>query len=599
MNLAVEMRDVYWRYPSFVGAENPWSIKGVTLTVEKGEVFGITGPSGAGKTTLCRLIMGVLPFGTKLPFQQINYHIRGTVKVLDEVLMHVIESANVVDGVALGKLEGKETLSPRIGMVMQDPENQFLQMSLLHELAFGLSLQSVPPEEIRQRAKLALDMVGLGQLWENAEYIHPLDLSGGQKQRVAIAAFLSLNPEVLVLDEPTSDLDPLGKLEIIQTVRKLKEEQGMTIILVEHDPELLYTFCDRIALIDHGEIVTIEEAKKFYTQIDLLEKHGVAPFEATRIAKAANIDFGNSIPVTNDELIPLIRPSSIKLPARSSLITEDQPVIRVKDMHFQYPDGTEALKGAELTVWKGEMVALLGINGSGKTTLAKILAGINPPGAGRAEVFGKDLSDRRVRRDLPKWIGYVFQNPDHQIFTRKVFDEVAYGLANLQVPLKEREAIIERTLEMVGLADFVNEDPLFLGKGQRQRLAVASVLAMGPEILIVDEPTTGQDFHMINGIMALMEELHRQNKTFLIITHDMSLVANYCDRAIVMLDGKTAFDGSPRDLFVDADLLSRTHLRSPQAVQLSLAFRKTCQDFPILLNLKEWTKALSATTPMG
>ena len=267
-------------------------------------------------------------------------------------------------------------------------------------------------------------------------------------------------------------------------------------------------------------------------------------------------------------------------------------MIEVQDMQFRYPDGTQALNGADLTVRRGEMVALLGINGSGKTTLAKILAGIYSPGTGTARVLGADLSNKKMRRNLPQHVGYVFQNPDHQIFTRKVYDEVNYGLENLGIPAKDRDAAIRKTLDMVGLTGEMDEDPLFLGKGQRQRLAVASVLAMGPEILIVDEPTTGQDYRMIRGIMELMVELHRQKKTVLIITHDMSIVSNYCDRAVVMMAGKTAFAGSPRDLFVNSALVEQTHLWSPQSVRLSLAMRATRPDFPILLNVEEWVGAL-------
>jgi energy-coupling factor transport system ATP-binding protein len=595
MTVAIEVENIHWRYPSFIGQENPWAINGVNLSISKGEFFGITGPSGAGKTTLCRLIMGLLPHGTKIPFRQVNYHIRGSVRLLGEQVTHIDEQANVVDGVPLGELQGKGILSPRIGMVMQDPENQFLQMSLFHEIAFGLSLQDVAKDEILDRAKKSLEMVGLEYLWDDAEYIHPLDLSGGQKQRVAVAAFLSLRPEVLILDEPTSDLDPLGKYEIIQTVKKLKEEQGMTIILVEQDPELLYNFCDRIALVDQGQIVTIAEPKAFFRQVDLLEEHGVAPFEVTQIARATGLEKRDLLPLTIEETIPLFEGKKVNSAPQAAINQAAEPVIQVENVCYRYQDGTEALRGANLTVRQGEIVALLGNNGSGKTTLAKILTGIYAPGSGLARVMGRDLSKRKVRRNLPQWIGYVFQNPDHQLFTRRVYDEVEYGLINLNVPAAKREDIIHKTLEVVGLADKEDEDPLFLGKGQRQRLAVAVVLAMGPEILIVDEPTTGQDYRMISGIMSLLDELHKQNKTILIITHDMSLVANHCDRAVVLRDGQTVFDGEPRELFAKPPLLESTHLRSTQSVGLSLALQKKNPQFPILLKVHEWAEIFAET----
>jgi energy-coupling factor transport system ATP-binding protein len=478
-------------------------------------------------------------------------------------------------------------------MVMQDPENQFLQMSVLHELAFGPSLLGLEPDEIRRRAREALELVGLEYLWADAESIHPADLSGGQKQRVAIAAFLALRPEVLILDEPTSDLDPIGKHEIIQTVRQLKKEKGVTILLVEHDPELLYTFCDRIALMDQGQLVTVASPEEFYAQTEFLEAYGVASFEVSRIAQRLGLTNGAPPPVSIEALLPLLPTHPGKPISDTPISPQTDPVIEVENLTYRYQDGTRALHGVTLTLQRGEMVALLGVNGSGKTTLAKILAGLYPPGAGQARVFGQDLASRKVRRELPRLVGYVFQNPDHQLFMRRVYDEVAYGLKNLGQETGENDRLIRKTLDLVGLSDELDEDPLFLGKGQRQRLAVASILAMGPELLIVDEPTTGQDHRMVSGIMALLEELHRQNKTIIIITHDMSLVANYCSRAVVMLDGRVIFDRSPRQLFADPSLLEQAHLRAPQAIRLSLAMRQKHPHFSLLLNVEEWVAALS------
>ena len=237
-------------------------------------------------------------------------------------------------------------------------------------------------------------------------------------------------------------------------------------------------------------------------------------------------------------------------------------------------------------------MALLGTNGSGKTTVAKILNGIYKPTAGTVLVLGQDVTKRSVRKMLPKHVGYVFQNPDHQIFTRCVSDEIGYGLKNLKVPEDEMEERITAALETVGLAELADEDPLFLGKGQRQRLAVASILAMRPEIIIVDEPTTGQDYRMVCGIMDLLTELHQRGNTVLIITHDMTLVANYCQRIVVLLNGSDIFDGSPRELFSDPELIRATQLCAPQAISLSVAMREENEDYPLLLNTFEWVKAL-------
>ena len=592
MTKIIEINNLQWRYPSVGQKENPWVIKGINLDVHKGEVIGITGPSGVGKTTLCRLIMGILPHGTKIPFQRIIDHIRGEIKVLGETVSRIDEEANVVAGIPLGKLEGKGVLSPRIGMVMQDPENQFLQMSLLHELGYGLSLKGIKRAEILERSQIALESVGLGYLWEDAENIHPLDLSGGQKQRVAIAAFLALSPDILLLDEPTSDLDPYGKYEVIQTVRKIKKERDMTIILVELDPELLYEFCDRVILLQDGKIVTSSDPKYFFTQLDVLERHGVAPFEVSRIAKHLSLKEGAQIPVTIEECIRHVKPQNISPPPERKLNHQTEIVVEVENLFYEYSDGTRALSGANLTVKRGEMLALLGTNGGGKTTLAKVISGLYSPTSGKVRVFGKDMVSKKSRREIPQYVGYVFQNPDHQIFTRKVYDEINYGLENLGVSKQTSKEIVERTLQMVGLSERQEEDPMFLGKGQRQRLAVAAVLSLEPDLIIVDEPTTGQDFRMVHSIMQLLAELHQQNKTIIIITHDMTIVADYCDRAIVLAAGTTVFDGTPQSLFDSPTILKNTHLRTPQAFQLGQALRKENKNFPVLLNVREWIDAI-------
>ena len=268
-------------------------------------------------------------------------------------------------------------------------------------------------------------------------------------------------------------------------------------------------------------------------------------------------------------------------------------IITAENVRYQYADGTEALQGIDMTLYKGEMVALLGPNGSGKTTFAKILAGIYRASRGCVRVLGQDLASRKVRARLPRSVGYVFQNPDHQLFRRKVRDEIAYGLKNLGIDAAHRRTIVEETLEAVDLARYADEDPLFLSKGQRQRLAVAAVLAMGPEILIVDEPTTGQDFRSVQAIMRLLVNLQQQGKTIVIITHDMSLVAEYCQRVLAFRDGCIAFTGTPGELFQNPDILNKTGLRQPTAAALSSHLREQHPEMPFLMTVQEWVEALS------
>ena len=588
----VKIDNLYWRYPAFVGKMNPWALDGVSLSIEKGEFFGITGPSGAGKTTICRTIMGLIPHEARVLANMVSQHLRGSVEVMGRLVGGVDSEANVVDGVPRGKFLGRPVRPPMAGMVFQDPENQFLTMSLLYEVAFGLQLLGLEAEEIDERVREALDMVGLGHLWEEAENIHPADLSGGQKQRVAIASFLAMRPSLLILDEPTSDLDPIGKSEVIATVRRLKEDHDLTVILVEQDPEILFDFCDRIALVCNGKVDLVAEPEVFYSEFEFLNARGATTFEVSRIAYGARVCGDNEVPKSIVEARTVLTEVAGQ-PTDDLVSSNSDVVIAVEDLWYQYDDGTVALLGANLVLRRGETMGLLGNNGSGKTTLAKILAGLYAPWKGACRVLGEDVLQRGVRRNLPMKVGYVFQNPDHQIFTRRVYDEVEYGLKCIGVKREEIESRVVEALQRLGLAELADEDPLFLGKGQKQRLSVAAVLAMRPEVIIVDEPTTGQDYRMVTSIMALLEDLHEAGGTVLIITHDMTLVANYCVRVTVLRDGRTVFQGTSRELFSSPELLEAAQLRAPQAITLSCELRKERPDFPLLLNEREWVEALT------
>ncbi|NIN63229.1 MAG: ATP-binding cassette domain-containing protein, partial [Anaerolineae bacterium] len=404
--------------------------------------------------------------------------------------------------------------------------------------------------------------------------------------------FLAMRPDVLILDEPTSDLDPIGKSEVIATVRTLKEEHDLTVILVEQDPEVLYEFCDRIALIYKGRVDLVAKPDEFYSQFEFLDGRGAYTFEVSRIAHRSQVCGEDKVPTSIEEALSVFAQADSQ-PIADLAQVGNEKVIEVDDLWYRYEDGTVALLGADLTVHRGETMGLLGNNASGKTTLAKILTGLCPPWKGTCRVLGKDVFKRSVRRELPMKIGYVFQNPDHQIFTRRVREEVAYGLKCIGVKGEEIDRRVQEALERVDLEDLADEDPLFLGKGQKQRLAVAAVLAMRPEVIIVDEPTTGQDYRMVSSIMALLTELHAAGGTVLIITHNMTLVANYCERVAVLRDGRTVFEGTSRELFSSPEHLEAVQLRAPQAITLSCELRRERPDFPLLLNEREWVEALT------
>jgi energy-coupling factor transport system ATP-binding protein len=317
-------------------------------------------------------------------------------------------------------------------------------------------------------------------------------------------------------------------------------------------------------------------------------------FEVSDIASLADIEYNGATPISISECLacfphdlgPELEPADAE--------PQGEVLVQARDLKYVYEDGTPALRGVSYSLHEGEMLALLGANGSGKTTVAKVLNGILTPSGGEVRVLGQDVTRRAVRRQLARQVGYVFQNPDHQLFTRRVEDEIAYGLENLDLSKTEIKTRVQETLEAVGLEDLADEDPLFLGKGQRQRLAVGAVLAMRPKVLIVDEPTTGQDYRMVCAMMELLTILHERGTTITIITHDMTIVANYCQRVVVLSGGRDVFCGTPRQLFSDRHTVEATGLRAPQAIALSLAMREQKPDYPLLLNVEEWVQALEA-----
>jgi energy-coupling factor transport system ATP-binding protein len=548
---SISISGFYWRYPNFTGIKSDYALKGINLEVKEGEFLGITGPSGSGKTTLCYAIAGLIPHQLKLPpnFQD---GIRGEISVLGKT----VTKADIINGEL--KLSGTGSTAPEVGLVMQDPESQFLSMSVMNEVSLGLQLMGLEKKEMRSRIKDALELVGLGELYDYAEKIHPSELSGGQKQRLVIASFLAMRPKVLILDEPTSDLDPKGKMEVIETIARIKKESGMTIILVEHNPDVMLRFADRLALLYEGSIVKTGRPAEIYSDKELISKYNIYAPEVSELSDYFSVD------ETPKRGIPK---TEFKIERKKP--TASNPIIRLNGISFSYDDGTKALDNINLEIEKGSLVALVGQNGSGKSTLSKIISGILAPGSGTAEVTGLNPRSKRDRLKLPLHVSYVFQNPDHQIFTRSVTSEVNYSLKNAGITGKEADEKIAGILKRVGLSDKANEDPVFLGRGQKRRLAVASSIVIKPEVLIVDEPTTGQDYKMAMGIMEIIKSLNEEGVTVLLITHDMRLVAEYCRRAIVMSKGSIIFDGTPEALFMDENVLRLSSLSEPQSVRLS------------------------------
>jgi energy-coupling factor transporter ATP-binding protein EcfA2 len=530
---------------SYAGS-GEWQLSAVDLRIRRGERVAVMGATGAGKSTLAMALNGLVP-----------HHHEGQV-----------DGRLVVDGLSTTEHEVPE-LVRHVGLVMQDPETQITGATVLDDAAVGPANFGLPRATVFDRARRALAQVGMADLEDRDAG----RLSGGQKQRLVVAGVLAMESDVLVLDEPTSELDPVGTAEVFEVVREVSADGDATVVLIEHEPELVAEWADRLVVLVEGRVAYDGSPAGFFADLDLVERAGI---RAPQVAEAGHLlaragRFDGRIPATLEEAVRVFErwpggpvPDEIGAPARE----HGGPVIEAAGLGHVYPGGVAALSGVDVTIHAGEFVAVLGRNGAGKTTFARHLNGLLRPTSGTLRIAGEDASGRSVS-DLARSVGYVFQNPDHQIFANSVRDEVAYGLRNLGW---EPDAIGERVtavLDQVGMTALADRHPFTLGKGERQRLAVASVLALSPQILVIDEPTTGQDRRGAAAMMDLVRMLNDEGRTILMITHDMTLVAEHSERALVFASGELIADTTPDQLFGDAELLARGTLRAPQITTLA------------------------------
>jgi energy-coupling factor transport system ATP-binding protein len=552
-NVAAVAHDVALEAVSFTytDGERP-ALARINFTAAAGEMVGVMGASGAGKSTLAKCLNRIVPEFEGGAFT-------GVVRI----------GGRSLDGARVCEV------APRVGMVFQDFEAQLFSTNVAHEVAFAMEQIGMEREEMVRRIGPALEAVGLAGF----EHRDPTSLSGGEKQRLAIASVLALSPSVIVLDEPTTDLDPEGKAEIFTLIRSLRE-QGFSLIVIEHEAEVLRG-ADRLVLLREGEIIAEGGPHDLMTRLELLEQCGVHPPDLNRVlAKSGIAAHGASV----DEAEALIRRALPNLvAARPSSASTDEssrdaapanganPLVEVRALSFNYPDGPPVLDSIDLRIAPGEFVAIIGQNGSGKTTLAKHLVGLLHPTAGAVMLNGRDRTAMRPAETAAE-VGYVFQNPDHQIFAATVEDEVAFGPRNFNLAPDEIQRRCDEVLRAVGLQDARALDPFLLSKGERQRLAVASVLALRPRLLILDEPTTGLDYREQRRMMALVTELNREGIAIVMITHTPWLVAEYARRVVLIRRGRKLYDGGVREFFTRDKLLASSSFRAPEATELSRRF---------------------------
>jgi energy-coupling factor transporter ATP-binding protein EcfA2 len=526
----------------------------ISLEIRKGEFLGVIGPTGAGKTTFCLALNGIVP-------QFYGGRFFGSVTVA-----------------GLDCLENPiSKMATHVGVVFDDPETQLISTSVENEIAFALENLLVPREEIIARIQRVLNAVRL----EGTEKKHPAELSGGQKQRLAIAAALAVQPDLLVLDEPTSQLDPVGAQEVFATVRELNKELGMTIVMSSHAAEELAEYSDRILLLSKGSMAALGTPDEIFDKIDLLIQNDLRPPQVASTfyligKKHVQVD---RIPVRMNEGIALLKKvakeCAVKPPQMPPELSygSGRPLLSVKDLKHTYPDGTEALHGISFDIREGEYVLIIGQNGAGKSTLVKHFLNLLKPTDGSVKVDGVETSQLSVSA-LARRIGYVAQNPDNQIFNASVGEEVSFALKNLGFSKQEVEERSVESLESMGLLEVRDRHPLSLPKGDRARVVIAAILAMKPEVIIFDEPTTGQDYRGARYILDISRKLHEMGKTIIVITHHLYLMPEYAERVLVMGKGTLLLDASIREAYHDIELLKSTFLAPPQAVLLTKELEK-------------------------
>lgn len=541
---AVEVRDLSFTYR---GAETA-ALSGIDLALEEGKSLAIMGQGGAGKSTLCKCLNGLIP-----RFQKGNFS--GSVRVFGrDTRDHPVHE-----------------LAQSVGMVFQDFESQLFSTRVELEVAFPLENFGMPREQMRSRTAEMLNLVGLSGF----EGRTPATLSGGEKQRLAIAAALAPSPAVIVMDEPTSDLDPVGKSQVLSIARALRE-QGAALVLVEHETEQVL-LADEVAVLSHGMLVRSGPAESVLADSEFLESQGIQPVQVAQLMARLGI---SEPTLTVADALSRLNARAVRINAgaaealreadRKRLASYGQPVIEVRGLVHRYSPGQEALAGVDLAIRKGEFVAIVGSNGSGKTTLAQHLNRLLEPTEGEVLVEGTDTR-RQTLRVLAGKVGYVFQNPDHQIFASTVAEEVAFGPRNFGIPEPEVSDRVQVALAAVGMEHAADDDPFTLTKGERQRVAVASMLAARPSVLIFDEPTTGLDYRQTRGMMELIRHLNQAGHTVIIITHSMWVVAEYAHRAVVMQAGRILADGPTREVFSDEETLAAANLSAPPITRLGNA----------------------------
>ena len=562
----ITVENLRYRYPH----AKELALDGLDFSVEKGEFIGIIGENGAGKSTLSQALMGLVP-----QFYKGAYG--GTV---------------MVDGIEAGRTPVAQ-LCGHVGLVFQNPFNQLsgAKDNVYEEVAFGMQNLGVPAEEMKNRVEEALKLLDIWQYRDR----NPFDLSGGQMQRVAIASVLVMRPDVMILDEPTSQLDPEGSDEVFKAVETLTGS-GITILMIEQKIEKLAAYCDRILLLHKGKQIAFDTPQKVFSMPDL-NNYGIQAPAFTRICKAEGVTLADgTYPVTVEEAAGVLRKKRLGAPAcadggerahkaagveaaqaggpAESAVSSDEQFC-IENLDFSYLADVPVLKNLNMKLDK-RPTAIIGQNGAGKTTLVKLLKGLLKPVSGSIYFHGEDISGKTVAM-LAGNVGYVFQNPDDQIFKYNVMDEILFGPLNIGMDAERAKKEAERALKLTGLTGKEKENPYDLELYERKMTAIASVLAMDTDVLILDEPTIAQDWKGRQIIGGIIRSLSERGKLVIAILHDMDFVAENFERVIIMAHGRVLADGTAKEVFAQEEALKKARLQKPYVMQLceALGYEKS------------------------
>jgi energy-coupling factor transport system ATP-binding protein len=544
----IEVKDLWYTYPNTSAP----ALKGINLSIKEGEFILLTGPSGCGKTTFCRCLNGLVP-------HFYSGEMKGEIKVvgLDTRNHHTME------------------LARHVGLIFQNPDNQIFALTVEKDIAFGLENLGISKIKMREEIDESAKLTDIHQLLQRGTH----ELSGGQKQRLTIAGILAMHPRIIVMDEPTSFLDPVGAEKIFEVLHHLNKEHGITIILIEHRLDLAVKYLDRIIIFNQGEVVNDGSPEEIFNDektrligvgiprmVELSRRLKTHNFMIPRTPLDANQFYEYLKPFLSPDK-PQIKKKRIEEFDEITSIQQNNPLIQIDDLCFSYPGNVEAIRGVTLNISNGEYVAIMGENGAGKTTLVKHLNGLLKPRRGKIVIDGSNVSKVSVAT-LARNVGLVFQNPDDQLFAEDVEEELSFALRNFGFKddvIKER---VEWALNLLDVGRYRKSSPFTLSGGERKRVALASVLAWNPKVLVLDEPTIGQDYGQKERLRHFLMQLRIQGTTVVIVTHDVEFVAESQPRIVLMAKGKIVADGSAKKIMSDSKALAECSVAPPEITRL-------------------------------